>query len=81
MLSKTRKNKLYILFVSTLILFNSNKMIFPTSCNAAEISTTIETYSDVYVYKYRINSNTGHTQKRLWNKSKGIWAEPYWHDV
>ena len=81
MFFKTNKNKFFIFLFSTLILFNSNKMILPTSCNAAEIPNTTETYSDVYVYKYRINSNTGRTQKRLWNKSKGIWAEPYWHDV
>mgnify|MGYP004536769105 CR=1 FL=1 len=80
MLFKTNKNKLYILFLSTLILFNSNKMIFPISCNASE-PPTIETHSDVYVYKYRINNKTGNVQKRLWNDSKKVWAEPYWHDV
>ena len=43
--------------------------------------STVKMYADTYVYKYRTNSQTGNLQKRLWNKSKGTWAEPYWHDA
>ncbi len=32
---------------------------------------------DVYIYKYYENSE-GQKFRRLWNATKGEWAEPYW---
>jgi len=46
------------------------------TCCASEIVTP---YADVYIYKYR--TKNGVLQKRLWNDTKRVWAEPYWHSV
>lgn len=63
-------------FVFALLFLVSIPNSFSLVCNASEIVTP---YADVYVYKYR--RKNGILQKRLWNKSKGTWAEPYWHDA
>ena len=64
------------LFASALLFLISIPNDFSLVCNASEIVTP---YADVYVYKYR--RKNGILQKRLWNSSKKLWAEPYWHDA
>ena len=44
-------------------------IVIPTS------NGSIQRY-DVYTYKYKIIN--GIRYRRLWNSTKGEWAEPYW---
>ena len=74
--SKFFKSKLF-LFLLLLVVSSSNKFSY-IICNASEIET-ISPLADTYVYKYR--RLNGVLQKRLWNDSQKVWAEPYWHNV
>lgn len=50
-----------------------------TSSNTTQISTSIAPRADQFTYKFRrIN---GYIERRLWNLTKGEWAEPGWTRV
>ena len=67
--------KIFIAVLLSLIVLSNQSVLIS---NAQQISntTSIAPYSDVYVTRYRVNN--GKLQKRRWNETKGVWADPYW---
>ena len=47
--------------------------------NIEATSTEITPYSDIIEYRYK--EENGKVYRRLYNYTRGEWAEPYWHLV
>ena len=70
--------KIFIAVLLSLIVL-SNQTVLISNAQQISNTTSIAPYSDVYVTRYRVNN--GKLQKRRWNETKGVWADPYWIDV
>ena len=68
------KNKLLIY---AFIAFFSSFLAISTPVFAAD--STIQPYSDIIEYRYK--EENGKVYRRLFNYTRGEWAEPYWHLV
>lgn len=51
--------------------------VSPVTVEAAETNSIIQPYSDIIEYRYK--EENGKLYRRLYNYTRGEWAEPYWH--
>ncbi|MDO4977348.1 MAG: hypothetical protein Q4E53_08815 [Eubacteriales bacterium] len=75
-----------MLVVLTATLTITTGIFNPKSQPTAQVESTITAQiphgsrtAIKYEYYYRVYN--GWTQKHLWNRTAGKWAEPYWHNV
>lgn len=77
-----------MLVVLTAALTITTGIINPASQEKAQVEATETIKAEVpkasrtavkYIYYYR--EYNGWIQKRLWNRTAGKWADPYWHNV
>ena len=78
------KNKLVIYSFITFFIsfFAISTPVFasettPVISESTELSSDIQPCSDIIEYRYK--EENGKLYRRLFNYTRGEWAEPYWH--